>query len=283
MLAQSAMLVSLRISQIGLSTKSDPVTNAAHTAYGITDPRAGYYRKFKIDSNDVKDISSAANRARSYHRMVTVPWGHDNYRMLPATLVQKYSRKIKGFKLEFESHVKDLTVRWPSIIKSSQARLGPAFNKADYPNESHLEKMCSFEIHFKPVPQDDHFILKVESETLKEIKQDFKIEEENNLKIISQNLWERLYELVQRMAERLSEQDPRIYKTLISNIEELVDILPDLNLGNDPKLAEMCTEAKAKLTIFTPGQLKKDKRARDATAKEAKAIQSKMEAIMGKS
>lgn len=282
MLAESAMLVSLRISQLGLSTKSKDVTDAAHKAYNITDSRAGYYRKYKVDRSDVKEISRVANIARTYHRNMTVPWGHDNYRLIPATLVQKYSRKIKGMKLEFESHVKDLKVKWASVLNSSKMRLGPAFDPNEYPDVSEVEKFYEFEIHFKPIPQDDHFILKVEKTTLDEIKMDLVKEQEKNLKKVTQNIWERLYELVQRMSERLNDKDPRIYNTLVSNLEELVDILPDLNLTNDPKLSEMCTEVKQKLIIFTPGQLRKDKRVRDKTAKDAKDIQSRMEVLMGK-
>lgn len=281
MLAESAMLVSLRIGQLGLSAKSKDITDVAHKAYNIPDDRAGYYRKFKVDRNDVKDIAKVANLARSYHKKMTVPWGHDNYRMIPATLIMKYDRKMKSLKLEFESHVIDLKVKWPSILNAAKQRLGPAFIQGEYPNANDIEKFYEFSIHKKPVPQDDHFILKVEKATLDEIKKDFVKDQEENLKQISKNLMNRLYELVERMAERLNDKDPIIYKTLVSNLEELVNILPDLNLANDPKLSELCLEVKQKLIVFTPGQLKKDKRARAKTAKDAKDIQAKMGAIMG--
>jgi len=162
MLAQSAMLVSLRISQLGLSTKSQDVTDAAHIAYNIPDKRAGYYRKFKVDRQDVIEISRVANMARGFHRNITVPWGHDNYRMLPATLITKYNRKMRSFKMEFESKVSDLKVKWPSIIQAAQNRLGPAFVMSEYPDVSDIEKMYEFNIHAKPVPQDEHFFLKIE-------------------------------------------------------------------------------------------------------------------------
>lgn len=282
MLAERGMLVSLRITQLGLSTKSQEVTTAAHQAYNITDNRAGYYRKFKIDRVDVKDISRIANQARSYHRQMTVPWGHDMYRLLPSTLIPKYNQRIKSLKMEFESNVSDLKVKWTSVIEAAKSRLGPAFKADEYPDVSEVEKFYTFEMHRKPIPQDDHFILKVEQATLDEIKQDLIEEQDKNLKQISQNLWDRMYELVERMAERLSDKDPKIFKTLVSNLEDLVDILPDLNVANDPKLTELCTDVKQKLIIFTPGQLKKDKKVRDKTAQEARDIQNKMEVLMGK-
>jgi len=282
MLQNSAILVRVQVHQIGLSIKDNKVTDAAHKAYQINDKRAGYYRKFKIVWGDVKQISQVANMARSFHRMMTVPWGNESYRLLPSTLIVKYQRKIKLMKMEFHSHVSDLEARWPSIINAAQLRLGPAFNPNDYVNPTQLKDAYIFDIHFKPIPQDDHFVLEVEKETLKEIKDKLNQDQADNIEDAMSNLWHRLYEVVERMAERLDEKNPRIFKTLVTNIEQLTDILPDLNLAKDPQLTEMCIDVKNKLCVYTPGQLKKDKRVRDKTAKEAKEIQSKMDALMGK-
>jgi hypothetical protein len=282
MLQNSAILVRLQIYQIGLSIKDNNVTDAAHKAYNINDKRAGYYRKFKIDRTDVKQISQVANMARSFHRMMTVPWGHESYRLLPSTLIVKYQRKIKQMKMEFYSHVSDLEARWPSIISAAQLRLGPAFNQNDYVDSTQLKSAYVFDIHLKPIPKDDHFVLEVEKETLQEMKDKLNQDQENNMEDAMSNLWHRLYEVVERMAERLDDNNPRIFKTLVTNIEKLTDILPDLNLAKDPQLTKMCIDVKDKLCVYTPGQLKKDRHVRNKTAKEAKEIQNKMDALMGK-
>jgi len=283
MLTNSATLVSLQIGQMGLSKKDLAITDAAHDAYGINDKRAGYYRKFKVDRTDVLRITKVASSARTFHRIMTVPWGHDKYRMLPATLIQKYTRKIKQIKMDFMGHVSDLEARWPSIINAAKLRLGPAFDAGDYASADLIQKLYTFDIHFKPVPQDDHFVLEIEQETLNEMKKKFNEEQNDNMENAMANLWHRLYEVVEKMATRLDEKDPRIFKTLVTNIEDLTKILPDLNLTKDPRLTDMCDDVKDKLCIYTLGQLKKAKRARRETAKEAKEIQDKMDAIMGKS
>lgn len=267
---------------MGLSRKDAKITDVAHDAYGINDKRAGYYRKFKVDRADVVKISKVANQARSFHRLMTIPWGYDKYRMLPATLIQKYTRKIKQYKLDFFGHVSDLEARWPSIVSAAKLRLGPAFEPADYPKADEIKWLYNFDVHFKPVPQDDHFVLEVEKETLREIKDKLNKEQESNMENAMKNLWHRLYEVVERMAVRLDDKNPKIYKTLVSNIEQLTAILPDLNLSGDPVLTDMCNDVKDKLCIYTPGQLKQDARARKETAKEAKEIQDRMAAIMGK-
>ena len=106
--------------------------------------------------------------------------------------------------------------------------------------------------------------------------------EDENMENAMENLWHRLYEVVERMAERLDDNNPRIFKTLVTNIEELTGILPDLNLTGDPQLTDMCNDVKDKLCSYTAGQLKKDSRVRKQTAANAKDIQRKMDAIMGK-
>lgn len=281
MLANSATLVSLEISQLGLSKKDNEITDKAHQAAGITDNRAGYYRKFKINRMDILSISRTANFARSYHRMMTVPWGYDRYRLLPSTLLMKYTKKIKTHKMEFLSHVDDLVVRWPIIINEAKTRLGPAFDLSEYPVSVEVKDFYKFEIHFKPIPQDDHFILKVEEKALQEMKKSLNSEQDKNMKDAMSNLWHRLYEVVDRMATRLDEKNPKIFKTLVTNIEDLTTILPELNLSKDPQLTDMCNDVRNKLCVFTPGQLKKDFRAKDATAQAAKEIRNKMDGIMG--
>jgi hypothetical protein len=272
----------LQINQLGLSKKDKAITDAAHNAYGINDSRAGHYRKFMVDRTDVLKLSKTANTARSLHRVMTVPWGQDKYRLLPATLIQKYTRKIKQIKIEFYSHVSDLEVRWPSIISGAKLRLGPAFDPTDYAVASEIKEVYLFDIHFKPVPQDDHFVLEVEQETLQEMKDKLNKDQDANMENAMENLWHRLYEVVERMAERLDDKKPRIFKTLVTNIEELTGILPDLNLTGDPQLTDMCNDVKDKLCSYTAGQLKKDSRVRKQTAQDAKDIQRKMDAIMGK-
>lgn len=281
MLANSATLVSLEISQLGLSKKDQDITDKAHQAAGITDTRAGYYRKFKINRSNIVEISRTSNSARSYHRNMTVPWGYDKYRLLPSALLMKYTKKIREFKLEFLSHVDDLTVRWPSILNEAMVRLGPAYNIDDYPIAHEVKTFYRFQIHFKPIPQDDHFILEVEEKTLKEMKQSLNSEQDKNMEDAMSNLWHRLYEVVDRMATRLDEKNPKIFKTLVTNIEDLTDILPELNISKDPQLTDMCNDVKIKLCAFTPGQLKKDSYAKDVTVKAAKEIRNKMDAIMG--
>jgi hypothetical protein len=283
MIARSATLVSLEISQLGLSMKDLPVTTAAHQAVGISNKRAGYYRKFKIDRNDVRDVIRVAQNARAYHRTMTVPWGRDVYRMLPAPLIIKYTRGLKDFKREFYANIDDVVLRWPTILANSQSRLGSAYNADDYFAAKEIKAQYDFEIHFKPVPLDDHFILEVERETLEELKDQFNVDQDKNMKEAMTNLWHRLHGVVSNMATQLENAKPTIFKTLVTNIEDLVEILPALNLDNDPKLTTMIQTVKDELTGYTPGQLKKSKKARNNTAKTAKKIQKDMEAIMGTS
>lgn len=281
MLATSATLVSLEINQLGLSQKDQPTTKRAHKAIGITNVRAGYYRKFNIDRNDVRDVIRAAQNARSYHRELTVPWGHGDYRMLPAPLIMKYTRGLKDYKAKFFASVDDVVTRWPVILRNSSLRLGSAFNGADYPHPTRIKGFYSFDTHFKPVPQDDHFILEVERETLEALKREFAKDENKNMEEAVNDLFRRLHTVVDNMATQLSNKKGKIHNSLLTNVEDLIEILPDLNIMNDPMLTALCQEAKDQLLTFTPGQLKKDSSARKTTALAAQTISDKMSGIMG--
>jgi hypothetical protein len=66
----------------------------------------------------------------------------------------------------------------------------------------------------------------------------------------------------------------------VSNILELVDLIPGLNVLDDPTLNALGDEIKAKLGGVDPKDLRKDKGVRSQAAKDAEAIMARMAGFM---
>ncbi|GIW55381.1 MAG: hypothetical protein KatS3mg082_1785 [Nitrospiraceae bacterium] len=95
------------------------------------------------------------------------------------------------------------------------------------------------------------------------------------------DLWRRLLEAVQRVVERLSAEEPRFRDTMVENLRELVDLVPRLNLTNDPRLEAMRQEIAQHLSGHAPEALRVDAAKRAAVAAKAKEIAQKIAIYSG--
>lgn len=93
--------------------------------------------------------------------------------------------------------------------------------------------------------------------------------------------WMRLKKVIDNMAERLSDPDKKFHNTLVTNITDLCELLPALNIGNDPVLKELAREAMAKLTGYDPADIRKDPGTRKTVAERAAALSGKVDDYMG--
>jgi len=94
------------------------------------------------------------------------------------------------------------------------------------------------------------------------------------------DLWTRLKGVVAHMAERLNEPESRFHASLVTNICELVDLLPRLNVNQDEELNRFAGEIRDRLCGFTARDLKKNEILRAATANDAAQILTEMDAVL---
>jgi hypothetical protein len=94
------------------------------------------------------------------------------------------------------------------------------------------------------------------------------------------DLWNRLKDVVSHMVDRLNEPESRFHASLVSNVLDLVNLLPQLNVGEDPELNRFAGEIQKKLCGFTARDLKTNDELRVATANDAAALLYEMDAVL---
>ena len=82
------------------------------------------------------------------------------------------------------------------------------------------------------------------------------------------------------MVDRLNEPESRFHASLVSNVLDLVNLLPQLNVGEDPELSRFAGEIRSKLCGFTARDLKTNDVLRVATANDAAALLYEMDAVL---
>jgi hypothetical protein len=89
-----------------------------------------------------------------------------------------------------------------------------------------------------------------------------------------------LKSVVSHMSDRLNEPESRFHASLVTNVFDLVDLLPQLNVGQDPELNRFAAEIRNRLCVCPAHELKKSDILRVATASDAAALLDEMDTVM---
>lgn len=269
-LATHAMLATLNVSQWTARKHDKGVSAEVEAQHQAKD--AGRYNKLLVDKSALEPMDKVANAARQYHYKVTLPWGDNGDRLLPASLFMDYSDTMRQFKAEFETRVADFVRQYPSLVQAARQRLGTMYEPKDYP--ANVRDRFDFATSFSPVPTAGDFRVELNAGHVDSIKRD--IEQRMNARQTEavKHCWERVRKVVGNMKERLSTEKGRFHDSLIENARELVDILPALNLTDDPELHQIAHDIRQ--ILVPPDRLRADVTLRAETAKAADAILAKL-------
>jgi hypothetical protein len=138
-----------------------------------------------------------------------------------------------------------------------------------------------------PLPDAGDFRVTLGEEEKERIKRQITAAVEASLQVASRDLWQRLYEAVSHLAERLQAYkvteegvEHPFRDSVVTNLVKLVDVLPKLNVTGDPELERLASQVRASLLV-DPQELRKSESIRSETAKNAAAIAGRMAAYMG--
>jgi len=129
-----------------------------------------------------------------------------------------------------------------------------------------------------PVPNTD-FRVAIGSEELSRIQQDVERRVADAQSKAMQDVWQRLFDRVKHMAEKLADPKAIFRDSMLENTREICALLPRLNFTDDPNLEAMRQQVEATL-IKHPEALRNDPDLRRDTAADAKAIMDKMSVFM---
>ena len=168
---------------------------------------------------------------------------------------------------------------YDGLVMDAKRILGSLYSDSDYPSKQDIAKKFRMDMAVFPVPTND-FRCQIGDDELTRIQQDV----EQRVKVAQtqamNDVWNRLFERVKHMAEKLADPKAIFRDTMVENTRELCELLPRLNFMDDPALEQMRQDVEASL-LKHPEALRCDPDLRRDTAAEAKAIMDKMSALMG--
>jgi hypothetical protein len=274
-LNEKAMLVNLTISQWTARTIDRKATWEVLEKNGASRD-SGRFNKLLVELSSVKRYQRAVNEARTFHYENTLPWSDDGTRILPAANYLKYTAEMRSLKAQFQEAVDDFIQEFPALVKQAQRTLGGLFNPSDYPHPHTLRGKFALDTHFFPLPDRGDFRVQLGADEQKAIQDQITTRVNESVKAAMADTWQRLHGAVKHMTEKLRDKDAIFRDSLIGNIKELCDLLPKLNLTDDPNLTKAIEDAKGALADLDPQELREDEAKRRDAAQAADDILSKM-------
>ena len=132
-----------------------------------------------------------------------------------------------------------------------------------------------------PVPSGGDFRVEMSAAEQARVSREIDDNVRQSLSRGTEDLWKRLRDVVSHMGERLNEPESRFHASLVTNVLDLVDILPRLNVSGDAELNRFADQAKQRLCNYSAQELKKNEILRTAAATDAIEIVAHMDGVLG--
>ena len=279
-LSETAMLVSLSISMWDRYKYDRKVSDEVAASHGTTN-KAGRYNKNLLAFNppSYKAVTSLAGEARTIHYSHTLPWTTDGWSLLPCANWSLYTDKVRDVQTRFNIGVGEFMLEAPALFARSIQELNGLGNVADFPTMQKLRDSFDFRVKFLPFPTADDFRVTLQPTDIDAIKVDLEKDVEVAIAEAMKAPFARLHEVVKKMATTLADSDAIFRDTLVTNVEELLEVLPRLNLTGDAQLTAICTQIQQTLVV-NPDTLRQSTSTRTDIAAKAAAIQANLAGYM---
>jgi hypothetical protein len=274
-LQERALLVQLSISQWSARKFDRKVTKEVADSHGVS-TAAGRYNKALLPMSNLLDaVHKKATQIRTDYYQQTLPWGIDGTQVLPTANYVRFMSEFRRLRNDWELLVNKFVSDYPRLKEQAKISLGPLFNDSDYPHPSEIRDKFRMDMAVFPMPTSD-FRVSISSDELSRIQQDVEERVTAAQSQAMQEVWQRLFNKVQHMAEKLADPKAIFRDSMVENARELCELLPRLNFADDPKLEEMRQEVEVKLAKHHPDSLRNDPILRRDTAEEARRIMAQM-------
>lgn len=278
--AKNSMMVDLRIGTWTARKMDKSVAKEVAKNHQASDNSGSYYKSL-LSSPELAEVNRLVSAARNCHYRYTLPWSDSGPRVLPVKLYFEYSKEIADYRLAFNQAVDAFVAQYPAQRAAAAQYLGSMYDGNDYPPVDVVRGKFYFGINFAPVPVGSDFRCQIGEAQVQEIAAEIEKNTHDAMSSAVRSLYGRIEKVVQAFVDRLGKDDAVFRDTLVDNARELVDMLPKLNVTNDPEINLLAERIEKCLCTYDPNSLRKNYALREEVYKDAKTISEDLAGFFG--
>lgn len=275
----SAVLIDLNISVwVGRKTDRKNQRKIIDEAGAKANDAAHVTTKLFVGNPKLEEVTRRASAARAYVADRTLPWMGD-LKLLPMTQFLQVTQALEALKDDYYAAVNDFLCDYELQITAQAFKLGTLFNRTQYPSEAELRSKFSMSWNVLPLPTSGDFRVDAENALKRELQEAYDKAMQERIEDSMRTMWGRLKECLDHLVDRLGHSDdgkPNVFRdTMLENAKELVNLLKDFNLANDPALEKARVQLHSLIANVDSEELRKNKAVREDVRANAKAILDK--------
>jgi hypothetical protein len=268
-LKKKALMVRLTTKNLNRNKADKDLAVIVHEQKKVGDATTVRVSKSIFPKERTDKFMKVSAECKNYFYEVTSPWDDRGWRLLAVDIFKPFIKKIKAYTTEYKAEVFDFIDAFEIGIEEMKADtvLGGAFKQTDYKkwfnrdgsvNREELLRNFKLEVEFDEVTTGNDLAASLTDSDKELLAQEIKANATRKFASAQKDIAIRLHKVISKMHERLSVTDQTFRDTLVENVEDLCDIIPCLNIANDPALDKLAKEAKATLCKFDPQTLRDD-------------------------
>lgn len=287
-IASSAVLIDLSIScwtgrKLDKRASND-VTAQNNAAKGV----ANVHKKLLGDCAELDAVQKFAANARNAHYAMTMPWSDLGMRLCPTTKyidTNGYERTMTGLQTEFFRLTEAFLNAYDWEIQNAQLKLGSLFNAEEYPARGELASKFKFRFVAIPLPDAGDWRLDIGNEAADSMREQYEKFYGEQLNKAMADVWERAHDALSKMSERLdyaSAETKKVFRdSLVTNVQDIVDLLGTMNVTGDPAMTEAHKRLAAAMQGITPDALREDVYLRAQTKRQVDEVKKIIDNLPG--
>ena len=280
MITDKAMLAAVHIS-IWTAVKHDrKVSRDVAEQHGAHQSAGRYNKQLLRGAGKLDELRTLAGQIRQYFYKITLPWSDEGFRLLPANFYFDLMARMREFEASFDQGVEGFLRVYPEYIEQVKPELNGLFREEDYPVADKLRTKFGVKLEVLPIPSGADFRVQMSAEEQARVSREIDLSVRQSLVRGTEDLWRRLREVVLHMVDRLNEPESRFHGTLVTNVLDLVEILPRLNVYGDQDLNRFADEIRQRLCNYSAHELKKHDLLRVTTRADAANIVAEMDGLL---
>lgn len=278
-IVDNCMIANLQVG-IWMGYRLDKAASRVLTEQAHADQDAARVNKHLVPKETLKPIIATASAVRTHLYANTLPWKDNGDRLLIRKVYTKFIEEHSKLVAEFDAAVeKFLNETYLRARDQAEFRMGDLFNPADYPSSRTLRSKFYINLDIDAVTMVNDFRVQMDAKELERVKAAMEGQMQQRIGKAMLDVWQRLAETLKHFGDKMG-SDEIFRDTTVRNLEEIVDLLPDLNIANDPNLDQVRRDIQNSLIGYEPKELRKNDTVRKQVAGEAQRIMDTMSGFM---